>query len=84
MFVTGTWIILGFDVDIVFDGVTFTIVIYSYLDHIRSASGSELGGGFISDIPCKRALQDAFCGLYFSMQEDAWSRQDNSGSMDIG
>jgi len=37
-----------------------------YLSHVRPASSQERGGGFLSSIACQRALQDAFCGLYFS------------------
>lgn len=37
-----------------------------YLSHIRATTEQEKGGGFDSMISCQRALQDAFCGLYFS------------------
>ena len=32
----------------------------------RKASEQEIGGGFQSRTACYRALQDAFCGLYFT------------------
>jgi CDK-activating kinase assembly factor MAT1 len=36
-----------------------------YLNNVRSASNVELAGGFLPHYPCHRALQEAFCGLYF-------------------
>jgi len=36
-----------------------------YLNHVRSASSAELSGGFLPQYPCRRAVQEAFCGLYF-------------------
>jgi CDK-activating kinase assembly factor MAT1 len=36
----------------------------NYLTHIRNATDKELAGGFVSNIACHRALQEAFCGLY--------------------
>lgn len=35
-----------------------------YNSHIRSENLQERAGGFVSNIACKRALQDAFAGLY--------------------
>jgi CDK-activating kinase assembly factor MAT1 len=37
-----------------------------YLLHIRATDGAESAGGFASKYPCFRAMQEAFCGLYFS------------------
>lgn len=36
-----------------------------YLFHVRSLDASEKAGGFSAAYPCVRALQEAFCGLYF-------------------
>ncbi|RWS11750.1 ATP-dependent RNA helicase DDX55-like protein [Dinothrombium tinctorium] len=38
-----------------------------YLLHIRTIDVSEKAGGFIQHYPCTRALQEAFCGLYFKL-----------------
>ncbi|XP_064474549.1 CDK-activating kinase assembly factor MAT1-like [Ornithodoros turicata] len=37
----------------------------NYTANVRAAADSEKAGGFISDYACQRALQDAFCGLFF-------------------
>lgn len=37
-----------------------------YLLHVRPCDTSEKAGGFISSYPCLRALQEAFCGMYFT------------------
>lgn len=34
--------------------------------HVRGATEPERAGGFLTELACARALQDAFCGLYFS------------------
>ncbi|XP_014776810.1 CDK-activating kinase assembly factor MAT1 isoform X1 [Octopus bimaculoides] len=39
--------------------------LHGYLKNIRSATAMELAGGFHDTVGCKRALEDAFCGLYF-------------------
>ncbi|KAI1301689.1 CDK-activating kinase assembly factor MAT1 [Halotydeus destructor] len=41
-----------------------------YLLHVRAAETSEKAGGFVPIYPCHRALQDAFCGLYFERVTD--------------
>ncbi|XP_054159822.1 CDK-activating kinase assembly factor MAT1-like [Oppia nitens] len=38
-----------------------------YLNNVRPASGQDLAGGFLTHFPCHRALQEAFCGLYFKI-----------------
>lgn len=40
-----------------------------YLDNTRSATESEKAGGFLSNIACYRALEEAFCGLYCTVSE---------------
>ncbi|XP_015790749.1 CDK-activating kinase assembly factor MAT1 [Tetranychus urticae] len=47
----------------------------SYLDHVRKIELSELAGGFIGIYPCYRAIQEAFCGLYYPVED---KRQDMS------
>lgn len=42
-----------------------TLIKEGYLRHIRSATAMELGGGYRDIVGCQRALQDAFCGLYY-------------------
>ncbi len=39
------------------------IVCYLYF---REASERDLGGGYMTELGCYRALQDAFSGLYFT------------------
>lgn len=39
-----------------------------YLLHVRNEAAAEKAGGFLSVYPCQRALQEAFCGLYFESQ----------------
>lgn len=41
-----------------------------YLLHVRAAERAEKAGGFLSTYPCHRALQEAFCGLYFEKTTD--------------
>ena len=36
-----------------------------YLLHVRKLEASERAGGFLAGYSCVRALQEAFCGLYF-------------------
>ncbi|KAG1664852.1 CDK-activating kinase assembly factor MAT1 [Nymphon striatum] len=36
-----------------------------YSKHIRKTTKEERAGGFVTDISCHRALQEAFSGLYF-------------------
>ena len=38
----------------------------SFLDHVRPSEEEELAGGFVPVYPCLRALQEAFCELYFN------------------
>jgi len=38
-----------------------------FINHVRNVSESEIAGGFLTEYACDRALQDAFCGIYFSM-----------------
>ena len=40
-----------------------------YLAHVRSFDLSEKSGGFMAIYPCYRALQEAFCGLYYDPNE---------------
>lgn len=40
-----------------------------YLAHIRAAKNDEKAGGFVSDLACFRALQEAMSGLYCSSQD---------------
>ncbi|XP_015928701.2 CDK-activating kinase assembly factor MAT1 [Parasteatoda tepidariorum] len=35
--------------------------------HVRNASEQEKAGGFLAEFACDRALQDAFCGIYFTI-----------------
>lgn len=35
-----------------------------YIKHVRRETEQEYAGGFVSNIACMRALQDALCGLY--------------------
>ncbi|GFY63424.1 hypothetical protein TNIN_185401 [Trichonephila inaurata madagascariensis] len=35
--------------------------------HVRSANESEIAAGFLTENACDRALQDAFCGVYFML-----------------
>ncbi|XP_078000953.1 CDK-activating kinase assembly factor MAT1-like [Glandiceps talaboti] len=37
-----------------------------YLRHVRPASPHAVGGGYSSILACHRALEDAFCGLFFT------------------
>ncbi|XP_070576779.1 CDK-activating kinase assembly factor MAT1-like [Ptychodera flava] len=37
-----------------------------YLRHVRPTSPQGLGGGYSSSFACHRALQEAFCGLFFT------------------
>lgn len=37
-----------------------------YLNHVVPSEEPDLAGGFIPSYPCLRALQEAFCELYFS------------------
>ncbi|GAB6032456.1 hypothetical protein CHUAL_011093 [Chamberlinius hualienensis] len=41
-----------------------TLRIEGYLNSTRSATEQEKAGGFMADIYCCRALEEAFCGLY--------------------
>ena len=36
-----------------------------YLRNVRTTSDSEKAGGFDTKLSCQRALQDAFCGLFY-------------------
>lgn len=38
---------------------------YSYMGNVRATSDSEKAGGFDTKFSCQRALQDAFCGLFY-------------------
>ena len=38
---------------------------HEYFKHIRPAEQGEKAGGYIENIACWRALQEAMCGLYF-------------------
>ncbi|KAF8794299.1 CDK-activating kinase assembly factor MAT1-like [Argiope bruennichi] len=35
--------------------------------HVRNASEAEVAAGFLTENACDRALQDAFCGIYFML-----------------
>lgn len=39
-----------------------------YCDFIRSVGTCETAGGFTRHTPCSRALEEAFCGLFFAHQ----------------
>lgn len=41
-----------------------------YLVHVRAAERSEKAGGFRNTFPCYRALQEAFCSLFFTPEVD--------------
>ena len=41
-----------------------------YYRHIRPAEQSEKAGGYVENIACWRALQEAMCGLYFEPSLD--------------
>lgn len=36
-----------------------------HVHHVRNIELSELAGGFIRTYPCQRAIQEAFCGLFY-------------------
>lgn len=38
-----------------------------FVNHVRSASETEMASGFLTENACDRALQDAFCGMYFAL-----------------
>lgn len=38
---------------------------HGYYRHIRAAQENEKAGGYVENIACHRALQEAMCGLYF-------------------
>lgn len=40
-----------------------------YLLHVRPTEDAEKAGGFVSSFPCYRALQEAFCGLYYETND---------------
>ena len=40
-----------------------------YLVNIRAATAQDRAGGYETQIGCQRALQEAFCGLFFTMKE---------------
>lgn len=42
-----------------------TLVGEGFINHVRTASESEIACGFLTENACDRALQDAFCGIYF-------------------
>lgn len=42
-----------------------TLVGEGFINHVRNASESEIASGFLTENACDRALQDAFCGIYF-------------------
>jgi len=55
-----------------------------YLENTRSESESEKAGGFVCNIACYRALEEAFCGLYCeSKNSEMSSSTSNSQAMDI-
>lgn len=39
-----------------------------YLRHVRNATDSERAGGFMSELACGRAIQDAFSALYLGAE----------------
>lgn len=39
-----------------------------YLRHVRNATDSERAGGYISELACGRAIQDAFSALYLGAE----------------
>lgn len=39
-----------------------------YLLHVKAPDLSEKAGGFLSQYPCYRALQEGFSGLYFNVE----------------
>ncbi|XP_054715171.1 CDK-activating kinase assembly factor MAT1-like [Uloborus diversus] len=38
-----------------------------FTQHVRSASDTEMAGGYVTENACDRALQDAFSGIYFML-----------------
>lgn len=42
-----------------------TLVGEGFINHVRNVSVSEMACGFLTENACDRALQDAFCGIYF-------------------
>lgn len=42
-----------------------TLVCEGFTNHVRSVSETDMACGFVTENACDRALQDAFCGIYF-------------------
>ncbi|ESO11109.1 hypothetical protein HELRODRAFT_186265 [Helobdella robusta] len=45
----------------------------NYLVNVRECTRTEVAGGFVSEIPCHRALQDAYAGLFIFMDQSSVS-----------
>jgi len=43
-----------------------TLQTEGFVHHVRSASETEMASGFLTECACDRAIQDAFCGIYFT------------------
>uniref|UniRef100_H2YKK4 CDK-activating kinase assembly factor MAT1 n=1 Tax=Ciona savignyi TaxID=51511 RepID=H2YKK4_CIOSA len=39
---------------------------FGYMDHVREATSRDVGGGYSSLLTCKKALNEAFSGLFFN------------------
>ena len=53
----------------VFSNDNFNIFPFArYLRHVRNATDSERAGGFMSELACGRAIQDAFSALYLGAE----------------
>ncbi|KAG8177382.1 hypothetical protein JTE90_015936 [Oedothorax gibbosus] len=42
-----------------------TLLNEGFTRHVRGVADSDVAGGFLTENACDRALQDAFCGIYF-------------------
>ena len=42
----------------------------SYLAHVRAVEEAHMGSGYVAGYGCRRALQEAFSGLFFSTHEE--------------
>jgi CDK-activating kinase assembly factor MAT1 len=43
---------------------------YGYLAHVREVEGPHVGSGYVAGYGCRRALQEAFSGLFCSHQQN--------------
>ncbi|GIY75469.1 hypothetical protein CDAR_21351 [Caerostris darwini] len=44
-----------------------TLKIEGFTNHVRSAGIAEVAAGFLTENACDRAMQDAFCGTFFTL-----------------